>query len=177
MTSKSILESLYGLGSDTNDITNDTVDQNVARGPDGRELAKSRDFDDNVLTPNAKVSLTARQKEIYFAVIQGRDAFVSFPPSAGKTMPVIQAISELYQTRLLNPNKTTPHILYVVPRKQLAAQIADNDFRQHFIDLISGNKKVNFIPGFNPRNIFSFLYLRNTNNELYYNKKEGDLFA
>ena len=177
MTSKSILESLYGLGSDTNDITNDTVDQNVARGPDGRELTKSRDFNDNVLTPNAKISLNARQREIYLAIIEGRDAFVSYPPSAGKTMPVIQAISELFQARLLNPNKTTPHILYVVPRKQLAAQIADNDFRQHFIDLMSGSKKVYFIPGFNPRIIFSSVYLRNANNELYYNKNEGDPFA
>lgn len=175
MTNKLLLEGLYGLGSDNIDITNDTVDQNVARDDQDRELAKSRDFNDNVQTPSNKTVLNARQSEIYNVIRNNPfDAFVSYPPSAGKTMPVIQAIMELFQARILNSNNTTPHILYIVPRKQLAAQIADNDFRSAFIDLISGKKYV--IPGFDPIVIFSFAYRRN-NGQLYYDKNIGDNYA
>lgn len=179
MSNKSILEGLYGVGSNTIDMTNDTVDQNVARDPiTNNELAKSRDFIDNVLTPTNTINLNARQFEIYRSIMNGSDAFVSYPPSAGKTMPVLRAVMELYQNKILNSRLQTPHILYVVPRKQLAAQIADNDFRQAFINLMSGRPNSYQLPTFNPRILFSFAYSRNpVNGQQYYNKQFGDRYA
>jgi len=173
MINKLIIESLYGLGSDNYDISDDIVDQHVAAG-----YTKSRDFVDNVQTPKNKPQINNRQREIYSAIYNNQyDVFVSYPPSAGKTMPVKQAIMQLYQEKLLNPNRITPHILYVVPRKQLAAQIADNDFRMEFIKLISGTSNF-IINGFNPTRFFNFAYSYNqSNNQTYYNKQYGDSFA
>ena len=134
---KQILESLYGIGGQGSniDLTGDNVDQNVIRRDNtGKELAKSRDFDDTTaqgefFKGKDDFQLNARQEEIRQYFIQSKDAFVSYPPSAGKTAPIEVGLTELFANKLNNVNSNAPHILYVVPRKQLAAQVAD-DFRK-----------------------------------------------
>ena len=146
--SKHILESLYGIGGNDEghppsiiNTTRDRVDQNaIRRDPDdGIELAKSRDFDDeyvkntDLFTTNDEIRLNENQLQILQYFQNRKDAFVSYPPSAGKTAPILKGLKSMFYNRLINPSATTPHILYVVPRKQLAAQMAD-EFREAVFD-------------------------------------------
>jgi len=146
--SKHILESLYGIGGNDEghppsiiNTTRDRVDQNaIRRDPDdGIELAKSRDFDDeyvkntDLFTTNDEIRLNENQLQILQYFQNRKDAFVSYPPSAGKTAPILKGLKSMFYNRLINPLAITPHILYVVPRKQLAAQMAD-EFREAVFD-------------------------------------------
>ena len=155
---KQILESLYGIGGQGSniDLTGDNVDQNaIRRDNTGRELAKSRDFDDEsakgeFFKDNYNFPLNARQTEIYNYFIESKDAFVSYPPSAGKTAPIEKGLSELFTNKLNNPSAIAPHILYVVPRKQLAAQVADDFRKKVFFKPLEAKFKIDFARN-NPR--------------------------
>lgn len=150
---KEILESLYGIsGQGSNiDLTRDIVDQNaVQRNNQGIEYAKSRQFNDEkaeseFFKGKRDFPLNARQQEIYDYFMQSKDAFVSYPPSAGKTKPIENGLYELFVNKLINSNANAPHILYIVPRKQLAAQVSDSFRKKVFFEALEKKFKKDFI--------------------------------
>lgn len=179
-----LLTEIYGIGETGKDAdgrsrpsridnTTDRTDRD-ATVVDGVDSAKSSDTQDTITSldsstkDNVLKKLTKGQREIYDAVYNKNDAFVSLPPSAGKTMPVLGALLHLYQHFLMRDGKINyaPIVLYVVPRKQLAAQISQNDFVTELIKIMlyEYNDKVYFhksdymLEGFNPRNYFGVLY-------------------
>ena len=180
-----LLTEIYGIGETGKDAdgrsrpsridnTEDRTDPN-ATVVDGVDSAKSSDTQDTITDlpssskPNIFEKMTKGQREIYDAVYSKNDAFVSLPPSAGKTMPVLGALLHLYQHHLMNDRKInyTPIVLYVVPRKQLAAQISQNDFVTELIKIMLHGyltNSDNILPGFDPKQYFGFLHnIKNKN--------------
>lgn len=174
-----LLTEIYGIGETGKDAdgrprpsrinnTVDRVDRN-ATVVNGVDSAKSSNTQDTITDlpssskPNIFEKMTNGQKEIYDTVYNKNDAFVSLPPSAGKTMPVLGALLHLYQRYLINDGrvKDPPIVLYVVPRKQLAAQISQNDFVSELVKIMLHGHVTNsdnILPEFNPRSYFGFLH-------------------
>lgn len=192
-----LLTEIYGIGETGKDADNrpvySRIDNTINRTDrnatmvNGINSAKSSDIQDTITDLNSSSKdnvlkkLTKGQREIYNTVYSKNDAFVSLPPSAGKTMPVLGALLHLYQHFLMRDGKInyTPIVLYVVPRKQLAAQISQNDFVTELIKIMlyEYNDKSYFhksdymLDEFNPRNYFGFLYNIN-NRDLVINSAE-----
>lgn len=152
---KSITESLYGLGDLTSDNPDSTRRYSVDNYKSGTTDAipfempeyGKKEFPDEPWQVDLKNRIIAK-----------KDTFVSVPPSRGKTGPTLKAIEKLFDEFIHRRLPYTPIFLYVVPRKQLAGQIAINDIQETLLKYILG--KINppiTIPPTPPDPIFSFL--------------------
>lgn len=132
----SIIESLYGLGdlaSSNPDPTNPYSSNNYKSGttdaiPFVMPKYGPKDHEDE-----------AWQIELKNRIIAKNDTFVSVPPSRGKTGPTKKAIIYLFGEFIHGRLSYTPIFLYVVPRKQLAGQIAINDIQETLLKYIRSN--------------------------------------
>ncbi|MBC8427419.1 MAG: hypothetical protein H8D97_00860 [Proteobacteria bacterium] len=105
--------------------------------------------------------LNSWQGLVYRQILLGRDAIVSVPPAAGKTMPLTCAWKKLFVDFLQGRRRKIPRIAVVVPTTQLAMQIGKQDFLR---DSSSGLLKM---MADNPHEFQQFLpnlQLTNTNN-------------
>lgn len=131
----SIIESLYGLG----DLASDPVTPNSY----SRYDYKSGTTDTNPFKmPDygpEKHQNEPWQTDLTNRIIKKDDTFVSVPPSRGKTKPTLKAISKLFDEFIHGRLPYTPTFLYVVPRKQLAGQIAINDIQKTLLEYIESN--------------------------------------
>lgn len=67
------------------------------------------------------------QRDVRDRLIRGLDTFLSIPPSRGKTSPIMGGFTSILVQYFAGKTNNPPVLLYVVPTKQLAAQVARND--------------------------------------------------
>lgn len=163
---KTIFE-LYGLGS--------SIDSRPSRG--GGNVWDSGTIDNNFKYDNefkkTPHPFDADQLHILNGLDKGYDLFVSLPPSRGKTRPILSFVIQTFQRHLLKHLKMS--ILFVVPRKQLAGQIAQNDFIKEISNFILSDDDINIdkrmIPGFSKTAFFA--HIRSSANK----EHEAELYA
>lgn len=80
------------------------------------------------------------QEKIYTSIQNAKDNIILVPPGAGKTYPVLGSYYGLFRSRLLYPKKGNffndlehddfPRLAYVVPTKQLAIEIYNQEIQR-----------------------------------------------
>lgn len=164
---KNILE-IYGLGNLVNPNQNHNPD------PDNQYSNQNYSSGLNNNRPNYELPEFKKSKPdlegtwqgtLRDNIIKGLDNFVSVPPSAGKTLPVKEATKQLFLD-FFKKKGQLPFMLYVVPRKQLAAQINHNDIQEMFLEIIADQRSLD---NNNPDKIPLF-------DTAFTNKSDVDLF-
>lgn len=94
-----------------------------------RQTKRESDF------PELSFTLSSWQKWFYKKIKYNIDSFIAVPPAAGKTLPMLKLFHDAFRTAMFGGNrridpksKQFPRIAFVVPTKQLAMQIAIQDF-------------------------------------------------
>ena len=84
------------------------------------------------------------QKQFTDAIIAKTNNIVVVPPSAGKTMPLMNYINDIDNGMFFKNRKfvnftghRTEHLLFVVPTKQLALQIGQNDIGEQIYKIVT----------------------------------------
>jgi hypothetical protein len=143
------IEELYGL------TNNSTFNSNTGQVKFGKldhgfqssgYTNKSSGMTRNLNLGKIKYSNAPWQDNIAINILKKRDTFVVIPPAGGKTGPVLDAWLSSFKASLGGTTKLNPshkdffRVLFCAPTKQLAAQLAHQDFKPKLFELITTNQ-------------------------------------